>query len=793
MSEELKKTNPFIRFIGKRFGLVTQEEIDDFLKKAAGVTSQNRPMQRSSFIIGQSIPPDLKSEDYLRAFQGTVFACVSAIAEETADLKLNLFRRRGQNDFEQVENHPVLELLYKVNPLYTSYLLWESTQAYLSLTGESFWWLVGPTPQPREIWTLRPDWVTIHDTKNKLIESYSYGPPGTPKDKKIIIPFEQMIHFKDFNPLNSYRGYGAVKAGAKAIDESDFQQDYSRNFFYNSALPGGALETDQRLNDDQYERVRDSWEETHRGSKKAWKVAILEAGLKWQDIGMSRKEMDFIEGRRLTRDEILMIYRVPKPIIAIQDDVNRAAAREARAVFLENNITHKMKRLVTFLNEFLLPRYGDDSLFFDYVNPVPNDDIAKLALYDNGLRHGWLTRNEVRELEDRDPVEGGDKLMIPFSLQDIGASLQPEQQAEQAEKMRKNALLRFNVRIPAYPHFKYRIDILQKNMEKAAESLIRSLMQKKDINKLSTKEAKEGVVVDDDIREARWRTMVTRTDPREIRYLHLLNELFTNQEGKVKDMVQDELERAGKLGKVKENVDDISDLVIRDTDVFASTLMDFVKGVIEAEGIQQIQSIVDQGIFYMQTPAIQKYLKKEGVKFISTINEETAEQLRNTLSDGIANKESIPQLKERVSAIYEDARGYRATRIARSEVLRATNFATEQAYIQSNVVEAKEWLTAKDERTCPWCAPMDGKTIGLKDAYYEQGDTAVGVNDKGKKVYLNIAVSDVSHPPLHPNCRCTLIPVLVETEKMSPKQAKSVLLKRLTNDTLKEIKKSVDN
>ena len=90
--EQVKKTNPFIRFLGDRLGLVSREEIEDFMKKATGIASQNRPIQRSSMMIGQAIPPDMKAVEYLKAFRGTVFACVSAIAQETASIKLNLFK-----------------------------------------------------------------------------------------------------------------------------------------------------------------------------------------------------------------------------------------------------------------------------------------------------------------------------------------------------------------------------------------------------------------------------------------------------------------------------------------------------------------------------------------------------------------------------------------------------------------------------------------------------------------------------------------------------------------------------
>lgn len=784
MSDTKKRTNPLIRFIGNSLGLATHEEIEETVKKAIGVSTANRPELRNSMIIGQAIPPDMKMEDYLKAYTGWVFACVDVISKETADIELTLYKRKGQNTFDIVDAHPVLDLLYKVNPLYTSYLLWEATEAYMKLVGEAFWWVVGPTNNPREIWILRPDWINVKDSKAKLIDHYEYGPPG---DKKINIPFEQMVHFKDFNPRNNFRGYGNVKAGAKSIDENTFQQDYSRNFFYNSALPGGALTTENNLQDEQYERIRDDWEATHRGSKKAWKVAILEAGLKWQDIGVNHKEMDFIEGRKMTRDEVLAMFRVPKPLLTF-DDVNRAAAKEARAILLENVVTHEMKRITSFLNEFLLPRYGDEDLFFGYKDPVPNDQTATLARYDNALRHGWMTRNEVRELEDLEPIDGGDKLLIPFSLQDIGAQKTPEQTQTDAYK---RFIKGINVRIPQYPYMKAQLDQFQRKIETLAENLIRTMINKRNaegqvVHKQST--FVEGIVVkSDEEREAHWRTIISRTDPREAKYKHILTDLFTDQEQRVQAEVdQGVAKKAVTTGKTKATSPvAVEDLVVRDSDIFATTTMDFIRSVIEAEGIQQIQSIVDQGIFYMQSAEVQKYLKKEGVKYVKALNEETAEQLRDTLAEGVSNQESISQLKARVTKVYDDAKGYRAERIARSEVLRATNFATEEAYKQSKVVEKKEWLTAHDERTCPWCAPMDGKAIELKEVFYEQGDTVTGTNDKGKKVYLNIGVSNISHPPLHPNCRCTLVPVISTDEKSITKKD---LLRQLTNATIKELK-----
>ncbi len=762
-------------FIAKQLGFVEPSTVKDLVKAEVdmklkqGIPAKNRPQQRSSMMIGQPIAPDMNIQDYIKAYHGWVYACVRVIAEETADMALQLFKRSSQTEFDSVDQHPVLDLLYKVNPMYTSYLLWEATTAYLELTGETFWYLVGPKNNPSEIWVLRPDWVTINDTKNSIIESYSYGPPG---NRKLTIPFEQVVHFKDFNPNNWYRGYGVVKPSDKAIATDEFAADYNKNFFYNSALPGGALETDQNLEDDQRQKMRDDWESVHRGEKKAWRIAILEAGLKWQDIGMNRKEMDFTEGRRLSRDEIMAMFRVPKPLLTF-DDVNRAAAKEARAILLENVITHKMKRICSFLNEFLLPRYGDDSLFFNFENPIPNDESMTLAKHKAELAGmPWRVVNEVREEEGLEPIEGGDTLYIPFSMTPIGAAL--SEGAKKLQRFRK--LTHFNLRIPPYPFRKYQYDKTMNHLTSLVEKMIRGIIvtrqqkakERAFVDKIIKGPVQEGQIVREaDVREARWRTMVTRTDSREARYTSIMGELFNVQQAKVTQRINDELQRAAPdeykkaLGKMKSNVSTIVD-VTDDDKIFAESLMNYIRGVIEAEGIQQIQAIKDGAVFFMQTRAIQQYLKKDGVKYISTINAETTEQLQEELIEAIDLQESIAQIKTRIERVYEDARGYRATRIARSEVLRATNFATNEAYVQSGVVEKKEWLTAHDERVCPWCGPMDGKTIGVKEVFFEEGDTIKGKNENGKTVTMTVGVDDVDFPPLHPNCRCTLIPIVSE-------------------------------
>lgn len=781
--------NLLTRFIAKQLNLVPKKEADAQTadlrtqlnaavdaKLKAGIDQKDRPKLRATFLKGYPIPADKKVEEQLKAYTGWVYTCVSVISEKVADVTLVLKKRISQDEFELVDTHPVLDLLFKVNPLYTSYLLFEATQAYLELTGECYWWLAGSSKtgiDPKEIWVLRPDWVSINDSEDKLIESISYGPPGL--DKKIKIPWEQIVPFKDFNPLSVYRGYGTVKAAAKTIDTDNFAEEYNRMFFNNDARPGGALETDSTLNDADYDRIRNQWDAVHRGTKNAWKVAILEAGLKWSDIGLNHRDMQFIEGRKATRDEILAMFRVPKSLIAVSDDVNLAAIKEHLAVFLGETIDPKLKRFVTFLNEFLLPRYGDSDLFFDYENMVPEDDEVILTEIDNGLRHGWLTRNEARDKRGLEPVSdpGADSLYIPFSLVDIGANIT---EADKAKAIKK-ALAKHNVRIAPYSSSKKELDTLWLKVHKTVEKYLKAIQVQKMKKALAAKtKAEDAEIVEEKpdvdesavelaMREKISKALIQRTDTRETEMRKKLLFLFNEQKEKVLSRLSGGVEKAFDK-KDKARISTIAD-VSEDNELWFSPLMDLIKIFVEGEGILQIQELVDGVVFYMATEEVKKFLKKDGARFIPAVNEETSSLIRQELADGVDKGESIPKLRDRIEKVYADAAGYRAERIARTEVLRASNFATEEAYRQSGVVSQKEWLTAHDERVCPWCGPKDGTKVDLDSDFAKKGDTIVGTNESGKKVRLTIGLSNVSAPPLHPNCRCTLIPVLSDNKKMS--------------------------
>lgn len=165
------------------------------------------------------------------------------------------------------------------------------------------------------------------------------------------------------------------------------------------------------------------------------------------------------------------------------------------------------------------------------------------------------------------------------------------------------------------------------------------------------------------------------------------------------------------------------------------------------------------------TPALRKYQETRSVKVAKDINDETEKQLRASLVEGINQGEGTYEIRARIEAVMGTATTQRADLIAQTEVARAQSFADVEAWGQSGVVEAKEWYTAADERTCKFCGPMHGRVLSLTANYFDKGDiqTETGTNRNGKRTTSTYKhdYDDVQGPPLHPRCRCTLLPVRI--------------------------------
>ncbi len=776
---------------------------------------KDRPQAAASAVMSFPQPPLRKSDEYLKAYTNYAYTAISAISQEVASIVLKLFQTKfvgGKPESTQLFEHEVLSLLHFVNPLTTFYDQVEATQIYLELTGEAFWVLLKDGDIPKEIWLVRPDWMKIVPDKDNIIKHYIYNPGGVFTDK-VIFPKENVIHFKYFNPLNPYRGKGSIQAAALPLDTHAFSQEWNRNFFFNSAIPGMVFTTEKKLNEKVIKRFLNQWQASYGGRSKSNKIAFLGGGMKLDKITMGAKEMDFAAQQRMMRDDILAVFKVPKSILGLTEDVNRANAEATNRSFMERVVTPRMTKFVGALNEFLLPMYPDSAnLFFDFTDPSPEDVEIKLKRYANARKFTWMTPNEIRIEENLEPVEGGDDLFAPLAggSSSAGSTLQDTDKEEESKGIfaRITSSKKKLKKIKKVKHkkkaVKHMIPIPPKKMEdigrekfqtslaKDITKMIGAMLKVKNGEDAEVKEKKKDPkfrgaesLFNDEGKDAYWKAFIEVVTKREKELKDKAIDLFNEQEKVILDRL-DEVKywkkdlRKGKESSVLPN----KELFSR---IWITTFIPIIRDIVIEQGNFVLDFLGTGGNIDLLTETSAKFLRTDGAELVTDINETTREQLRKALAEGFVEGESIPQLRKRIQHVFNVATISRAGMIARTEALRASNFATVEAYKQSGVVEAKEWLTERDDRVCPWCLAMDGKVIGLNRSYFKEGDS---FTVDGKTLEFNLL--DVNEPPLHPNCRCTTIPVLLgQKSRVAEKKAsKKALSKEKKKKTflLKELK-----
>lgn len=726
------------------------------------------PPTQTSLVESLPSPPPQKFTNYLATYSKSwIYAAVTIIAQEVAGrLKLKLYKKQAGGP-KEIEEHEVLSLLHEVNPYMTFYQLVELTEIYQDLVGEAYWGLIRNegTGKITQIWPLRPDWIYIKGSKEKFIDHYVYRPAGFGEGMKI--PPEDIIPFKNPNPLNPYRGHGPVKSAAMAIDIDEYAADWNKAFFFNSCIPSIIFTTEKKLNKAEIKRFIQDWQDKYKGSKQAAKIAFLGGNLKYNEVGANIEKFQLIEIRDKMRDEMLATFGVSKANIGIIEDVNRANQEASDLRLLKKVIQPRIVRLTAHLNEFLLPNWKEP-LFFDYVDPIPEDVELKLKLVENGMKNHWLTPNEARAEFGYDPVKGGEYIYIPLMIQPtigptkgleklLGRKEEKQESFVSLKAKKKKKEKKFNMPIPPKRLRELHVEAQKKEIKKKIMPDLLKMVQQI----MLIKEFPE------DSKEAYWRAKIAKTDVWEDKEKEILWKLFGEQEKEVVDKLE--------LGKsMTKGVDDwLIDPKV-ETRKWKGTFEPVVRNIVEERGRDSLQFVGINASLDMTGKRVIEFMEKEALAFIWDVNVKTRGDLKKSLAEGVKLGEGIPDLKKRITGIFDDCKTYRAERIARTETARATMFATDEAYRQSGVVEKREWLVAFDERTCPDCNALSGKRILF-----------------GKK--FKSPAGDVERPPLHVNCRCDLLPIIEEKSIRKAKKTEAELnAKEYKKDLKAEAKAEVE-
>lgn len=694
------------------------EKTANAIRKGVNMPFNSSALQRFG---GQNYGPALRNRDFLAEYRNWVFACVQARAEELGNMQLKLFKG-GEEIFE----HPVLDLLNAVNDYTTKYQLFEATQAYKDLQGNAFWYLSrnskdGITGDIVEIYLLKPDKVRIViDKQNPLkVQGYLFTQPDGQ-----VIPFapEQILHHRNFDPRAPqpfpHLGMGIVEAAAFAIDTDNEARNWNLQFFRNGARPDGILLTDgEGASDaDSFKRLKEEWNEEHQGSDNAFKISVLSGGLKYQELTRNQKDMDFVNQRTFSRDEILALFRTPKSIIGITDDVNRANADASVYIFALRTIKPLMQKFVDTLNEFLLPDFGDDTLRLDFVSPVPLDRAALTEEY-TAAYNVWLSRNDIRRMEGLPPTENGEDMYINGSMVVVDKTTEPETvksvpKAELKKKEKKN----------------------KKEVKSIGQKAVDDFVSKMPLSKYMQNIERKGL--SKDAKSAHIDAWIKRTDNNSAALKRKLRNYFAVQEKEVQKNLKSEMKGLDAKEYQYKAIEDILFDFEKSVSSGISLITPFIQQYIKESG--EIGNTAANGTgFDMATQKIKDFIPKRAEYFATTINDTTRESLLASIQEGIDSQESLDDISKRVADVYGKAQDFRTDMIARTEVAASSNFGSIQGYLQAGVTQ-HQWAVVNPEDDD--CIENDGVIVDIGDSFPSGDDD----------------------PPVHPNCMCTTLPIFAD-------------------------------
>lgn len=371
---------------------------------------------------------DLAKEGYLK--NAIVYRCVNEISKGASSVPFII--KIGD---QILEEHPLIMLLNRPNPLQSYSEFFSSLYGYLLLSGNSYVLKLGSElGAPKELHHLRPDRINIKGSGNPIPDRYDYMINGRVEQSFEVdqdTGFSELKHIKLWNPLDDYYGCSPLSAAATEVDQHNMAGKHNVNLLSNGARPSGAVIFKPRdeagfamnLTESQRQQLLTDLNNRFSGAGNAGRPMLLEGDFDWKEMGLSPKDMDFLNLKHLSATEIAMCFGVPSQLVGVPDAQTYANVAEARLALYEETIIPYLQKIASDLNEWLVPMFGDRlSLEFD-IDSIPALSERRKKIYENvtsAVREGIMTRNEARERIGLEPVEGGDGLYIASNLFPLG-------------------------------------------------------------------------------------------------------------------------------------------------------------------------------------------------------------------------------------------------------------------------------------------------------------------------------------------------------------------------------------
>jgi HK97 family phage portal protein len=659
--------------------------------------------QNTRLKLGWSNAARRNASDWLRAFhESPRMNSVALIASDVARAEFKLFDKeqykKDKDNAKPIEVHPFLEMVDDPCPTMAGvdwYLTMYMITASRLTVGEAFALLERDKGgRPRQMYYIPVTWVLSTPTSTEPF--YRVAPSGNVSSETINVPAYDMLYWKEANLYSPYdRGRGRAERIGTEIESDDFAAAWAKNSFYNSARPE-ILVSMKGGDQSAAERLKEAWYEKFGGPRNAGGAAFTGAELQIHNITTSPKDMDFIESRRYLKGVTREEFAIPPELFGDISNSNRSTIDSADYLYSKNVLTRELDRTASVFNQQLMWQY-DDNLIFVYDNVVPDDVITKIGQAKEAYQFNAITKNEYRKVLGFAPVQGGD-VFKPEYAPVINNSL-PE--------------------------------------VKSCGCIEHSSV---DVKKNYTQERLSRF----------WKIADSAAVSTEAQYISAAKAWSAEQQkaftAAYKKLLKDGIPMSSAVDMALEQVfGAYADQAVKKgfTPAWVSSMK---------KGAEIAQEVLGAAINWeLLNPEFLQWIETNGLLKAKYINDTTKEMLRLSLTDGIAQGESIKKLSDRINEVYKTLNGdemerYRAERIARTEAIGSVNNGQYHTYL-SEGVQTLMWIATSDSDTREEHAAVNGVMYPANQGINVGGEVLMYPGDPNGSPWNII------------QCRCTVIAV----------------------------------
>lgn len=371
-----------------------------------------------SWLGGAKTSSGISVTNYTAMNYTALWACVRVICKPISAMPIHLYKRLAGGGKQRAIRHPTYQLVNsRPNPeiipltfkdvLTAHVLTWGNAYAEIEKDRDGY---------PAALWPLTPNRVTPE--RNRVTKEIQYV-VNLPDGGQTILRADQVFHIVGPG-FDGLRGYSVLTMFRESIGLGLSLQEYAARFFGNGAIPGGVLEHPQALKQSARDNLRDSWDEMHKGLDKTQRIAILEEGMKYQQVGISPEDAQMLESRKFSQLEMASIFQIPPHKVGNLDKASFSNIEHQGQEFLTDTLLYWLTLWEQTISWKLLGQEDQAKYFAEFLtaNLLRGDLKSRYEAYAIARQWGWYSADDIREKENENPLPDGQgkTYLIPMNM-----------------------------------------------------------------------------------------------------------------------------------------------------------------------------------------------------------------------------------------------------------------------------------------------------------------------------------------------------------------------------------------